>query len=432
MRIDLTGVRSRVLFGLVVFLAAGILAFAGGEAWLAEHWNASSESQLWQKAARLEPGDAEYWRHLGLYRQWDVGHGDNQQAVRYLQRATGIDPRSAGLWMDLAEAYQASGDSRRAEAAYGRAQADYPISSEVAWRYGSFLLYEGKFVEGYAEIRRALLVDPSLSASAVSECWQANPSIAPILDEVLPAKAEYYVTAMDFFLSQNLFDPALAVWNRQVTLNLPIKMAEAIPLLNALIDQNRIADAQQGWRQAVKAANWPEDRSDSQSLVFNGGFENDIANGGFGWREIPVSGVRVAYDSQVAHSEARSMRIEFDGTANLDFQNLFQYVPVQPRTRYRFSAYLRTEEISTESGMRFEIFDPRHPSEVQILTPNLTGTNPWTPVQADFETGADTELLEIAVRRTPEWKFDNKLSGTVWVDDVSLLPSQAATKSALR
>ena len=430
MRIDLTSLRARVLFGFVVVLAGGILAFAGGEAWLAEHWNASSRPELWRKAAAIEPDDAEYWRHLGLYRQWDVGHGDVHEAVRYLRRATRIDPRSAGSWMQLADAYQASGDAADAEKAYAQAQADYPISSEVAWRYGSFLLYEGKFSQGYAEIKRALLVDPSLSASAVSESWQANPSIAAILDDVLPAKPEYYVTAMDIFLSQNLLDQALAVWNRQVSLGLPVKMADTIPLLNALIDQNRIADAEQAWRQVLRAANWPVDRGDGESLVFNGGFEHDIANGGFDWQEAPVSGAHFGYSSHIVHSGARSLRIVFNGTANLDFRNLFQYVPVQPRTHYQFSAYVRTDEISTESGMRFEIVDPRHPSEVQILTPNLVGTNPWTLAQADFVTGADTELVEIAVRRTPEWRFDNKLRGTVWIDDVALAPAQVPPKGA--
>lgn len=126
------------------------------------------------------------------------------------------------------------------------------------------------------------------------------------------------------------------------------------------------------------------------------------------------------------------MRIEFDGKVNLDFQNLYQDVPVQPRTSYHFSAYVRTREISTASGIRLEIVDPRHPSEVQILTPNLVGTNPWTPVEADFETGADTELLEILVRRVPEWRFDNKLRGTVWIDDVTLTPGTLPPKGAAK
>jgi hypothetical protein len=365
---------------------------------------------------------------VGLSRQWDLSPGRIHEAVSYLQKATHVDPLSADLWMELADVYAASGDLVRAQEAYERAQANYPISSEVAWRYGSFLLYEGKFSDGYAQIRRALLVDSSLASSAISECWQSDPNVASILDKVLPAKPEYYRSAMEFFLSHNLLDPALAVWNRQRTLGLPTTMPDVIPLVDALIDQDRMAEAHQTWHQALEVANWPQGPVKDGSLVFNGGFEHDFANGGYDWREVTVSGARFDFDSAIAHSGSRSLRIQFDGTVNLDFHNLFQYIPVESGTRYHFSAYVQTDGISTDRGIGFEIFDPRHPSRVQLVTSEIIGTNPWTLVEADLVTGPDTHFLKIALRRIPSWKFDNKLSGTVWVDDVALTPISEASQ----
>jgi hypothetical protein len=329
--------------------------------------------------------------------------------------------------MDLADAYQASGDAVQAQQAYEKAQANYPISSEVAWRYGSFLLYEGKLSDGYAQIRHALLVDPSLTSDAISECWQADPNVVAILDKALPTKPEYYRSAMEFFLSRNLLDPALAAWDRERTLGLPITMPNAIPLIDALIDQDRVAEARQTWQQALEAAHWPQGAGKDGSLVFNGGYEQDFANGGYDWREVATNGVRFDFDGLTAHSGSRALRIQFEGTSNLDFHNLFQYVPVDPGTRYHFSAYLRTEGVSTDRGIGFEIFDPRHPSQVQQATSEVLGTNPWTLVQADVVTGPETHFLKIAVKRLPSWKFDNKLSGTVWIDDVVLTPMSAAS-----
>lgn len=427
---DLSRRGTQSLFFLVVVLLGGALACLAGKAWLAEHWNASPSPDRWQWAAILEPGNAQYWRHLGLYRLRDLNHGNIHQAIGYFRRATQTDASSAGQWMDLAGAYDAAGEAARAEQAYKRAQADYPISAEISWRYGGFLLHRGLLSRGDAQIRRALLVEPSLAPSAIAECWQVDPNVAAILDKVLPARSTDYLLARDFFLSQHLLDPALAVWTRQIALRLPVKMPDAIPLVNALIDRDRLANAKLAWVQALGAANWPRDRNEDGSLVFNGGFEHPIANGGFDWRENPGSGGRFAFDSRIFHSGSRSLRIEFDGTANLNFQGLFQYVPVRPASRYRFSAYVRTEELSTDSGIRFEILDPRHPAETHILTPNRTGTTPWTQVETDVTTGPDTKLLEIALRRMPSAKFDNKLSGTVWVDDVALPPAQSMLKGA--
>jgi tetratricopeptide (TPR) repeat protein len=428
MQIDLTRAWPRTCVFVVVVLFSGILTFFSGKAYLAAQWNASPNPELWLKAVRLEPGNAEYWARVGLSRQGDLSPGGIHEAVRYLQRATQLNPRSSDLWMELADVYQTSGDPVRAQEAYEKAQSNYPISSEVAWRYGSFLLYEGKLSDGHTEIQQAISIDPSLTQSAIAECWQSNPSVASIVDKVLPARSDYYVAAIDFFLSQNLLSPALAVWNRQLALGLPIKMRDAIPLVDALINQDRLDVAQQTWQQMLKAANWPEDPNNDESLIFNGRFERDITNGGFDWRQVLVSGARLAFDSRIAHAGSRSFRVQFDGRENLDFQNLFQYVLVQSKTSYHFSAYVRTEGISTDSGIRFEILDPRHPSQVQIITPNIIGTNPWTQLHADLMTGSDTDLLKITLRRIPSWKFDNKLSGTAWVDDVALTPVKESPK----
>jgi len=100
-------------------------------------------------------------------------------------------------------------------------------------------------------------------------------------------------------------------------------------------------------------------------------------------------------------------------------------VLVAPATRYRFRGFLRTDQISTDSGMRFEIIDPRRPKDLDVLTPNETGTPPWTMEEVEFTTGAQTHLIRIALRRLPSARLDNKISGTVWVDDIALLPTGA-------
>ncbi len=56
------------------------------------------------------------------------------------------------------------------------------------------------------------------------------------------------------------------------------------------------------------------------------------------------------------------------------------------------------------------------------MTPNLVGTQPWALDEADFTAGPRTHLVRIGLRRLSSSKLDNKLRGTVWVDEVSLVP----------
>jgi hypothetical protein len=158
------------------------------------------------------------------------------------------------------------------------------------------------------------------------------------------------------------------------------------------------------------------------SLVWNGGFEQEPLNGGFDWRVNPAAGAEMALDEQIVHSGRRSLRVDFDGTANVDFQNVWQDVAVHPSTRYRFNAFLRTRDLTTDNGMRFEIRDISSPGNPAHSTSNLLGNQSWTEANIDFISGAETKVLQIVLRRTPSDKLGNKIRGTAWVDDVALLP----------
>jgi tetratricopeptide (TPR) repeat protein len=432
MRISLESVRARSFFAIAVLVISIGFGFLAAKVWLAKYWNRSSNPKNWLRAAKLEPGNAEYWRKLGVASELSMQDPSGRTAITDLRRAAKLDPRSADIWADLANAYEKVGNPAEARKAYEKAQADYPISSDIAWRYGSFLLRQGDLAGGFGQIRRALAVDPSLTTSGVAECWEASRNADTVLKDALPHETSYYLAAQDYFLSQKQDDAALVAWNGLLNLQQQLKVQDATPLVNQLIDDHRIPEARKTWQEALDATHWPHQQSDSGSAVFNGGFEYPVANGGFGWREEPVSGVTYDLDRGVAHSGKQSLRVTFDGSTNLDFAQLLQFVPVKPNQRYQFIAFIRTENISTDSGVRFLIYDPNHASAPRTLTPNIIGTNAWTEVATDVSTGAHTDLLIIALRRIPSEKFDNKLAGTVWIDNVSLVPVEEETSTTPR
>jgi hypothetical protein len=162
------------------------------------------------------------------------------------------------------------------------------------------------------------------------------------------------------------------------------------------------------------------------SLMWNGNFGRDLVNGGLGWRWAPPPiGVSMSFDPAPPSLGIRSLRLDFNGGANLDLGQPLQYVPVEPSRKYHFHAYLRTESITTESGMRFSIYAPHQTGAVNVSTDNLTGTNPWTAADAYFTTGPDTHFLVVRLYRSASRLFDNRLSGTVWIADISLIPADS-------
>lgn len=374
-----------------------------------------------QRGTQLIPGNAEAWDRLGRFRQWNFANSDPADAVRDYQKAVQDLPISSDYWIDLAIAYGQTGNIEKANEAFQHAKTEYPTSAEVAWQYGNFLLRENQVGKGLEEVHRAVTADPSLIPLAISRVWISTHDVNMLLDRALPPTNSAYFQALNFL--QNDAESSLIVWNRLMALNQPFVLANAFPFLDELIAADRGTDATKVWLEATRASGVTFEPPLGSSLIWNGRFTEAFANGGLGWRwDSPVS-VEINFDQPRVAAPARSVRLDFGGGNNTDLDAPAEYVPVRPNTGYRFSAYLKTEAISTESGVRFSISDPNHGGAVNVTTDNLTGTHPWTEAEVEVVTGPETHFLVLRLYRPPSRLFENKLSGTVWIADVSLTPS---------
>jgi tetratricopeptide (TPR) repeat protein len=412
---DHPAVRWLTLAGIL--LSSFGLIFAAVRHGIADYWAESPNASQWLRAAELEPSNAQNWYRLGRYRKLDPENADVPLAISYYQRAVELDPNSASYWLDLAGAYETVGDVGNAENAFRSAQQDHPISSDVNWRYGNFLLRQNRLEESFRQIERAVSADPKLTPLAVSLCWRRTHDIDQILTFALPQKADAYWGAIAYFVSAGEPVVAMAVWKHLIAEKPSFPLPNAFPLLELLIGSQNVDEARVVWQQACSAAGIALELN-GDSLIWDGGFESEFLNGGFAWRFRPVAGATMNLDEEVVHSGRRSLRVVFDGTANVNFENIWQFVVVQPNTKYRFSSYIRTQEITTDKGIHFEISGDGISNQV---TPNVAGTQPWVLDDVKFSTGPETRLLRITLRREPSDKFGNKIRGTVWVDDVSLV-----------
>jgi len=432
MEIPVGSTRRRTILLAVSLLAAALISFEASRLWLASHLLNTGNLPQMERGASLAPGNGDYWDRLGHLRQWDLLDTDLPGAIADYKKAVADDPHSAHYWIDLASAYEASGDLARAEESFARAKAVYPLSAEVAFHYGNFLLREQKYPEAYGELQRAVRIDPTLLPLAISRTWRATEDVDSLLNQMLPADQDTYLQAIDFFATIHNPDPALAVWQRLLALGKPFPLERTFSLFDELIRQDRSEDALRLWREAASANGLSQGEPNPKSLIWDGKFQNDFLNGGLDWRWGAPPGVSIDFDSTPAPRGSRSVRLDFGGGSNISLEAPLQYVPVDPNRSYHFHASMRTDQITTESGPRFSVSDPNHAGAVDVLTDSFTGSHVWTPVDTDIATGPDTHFLLVQLVRRQSRLFDNKLSGTVWIADVSLTPANTETGQVSR
>jgi hypothetical protein len=417
--------------GLLVLLALALaagLSYSGIRNALAVHDAELNTPDSYERATKLEPDDARNWYLLGRYWQYNLEDPDAQRAIRSYQKALSFDPRSADSWLDLGTAYESEGDTAAARNAFVQAKRVYPLSPEVSWRYGNFLLRRGELDAAFAEFRHAVEADPKRGAAAFALSMRFNPDVNSVSERVLPHSQDVYLNVISALAEQEQSDQALIVWSKLAALHPQLQLSESYPLLELLIHKRRVAEAQRVWNQALAFSAVPRPPDPLNSLVWDGGFETNVTGGGFTWRYSPfIGGVVITLDTKEKHSGNRSLRLTFNGLSNVNFNDVCQYVPVEPATSYHFSAWIRTRSLSTDQGVRFGLHSLGDSSNSTVWTEDMEGTQPWTKVELPWTSAKDVRELQLCVSRLPSAKFDSKIRGSAWIDDVALVPAPAET-----
>ena len=155
-------------------------------------------------------------------------------------------------------------------------------------------------------------------------------------------------------------------------------------------------------------------------IIWNGDFELPAENGGFDWRLGHAEGVKVFIDREVRLTGNASLRASFDGRSNPDIYVAKQIAPVEPESLYRVKLSIRTEGITTLNGVFLDVSGYRCPN-LTVRTEPVTGTtNLWKDISTEFVTPKDCMAVWLGIRREKSDKFDNRISGNVWIDSVSM------------
>jgi tetratricopeptide (TPR) repeat protein len=431
-------VLARIFLAICLLYCIYLAARQGIAAW----YFRQASPQAIQTAIKWDPQNPEYYDALATLTHLYAAGGNSAEVVRLSERATTLSPYNAFYWADLGAAYEWSGRNDDALRAFTRAHALFPNSPEINWKIANFYVRTGKISDALRTLKEVLLEDPSKERQVFSLVANATADTQEILREMLPQSAPILLDYLDFQIETNRMDPAAQTWATLLELKSPFDPARVLPYLDALIQRAQVDRLTAAW--ASLATRFPQEiaaRESKPNLITNANFAFAPLNGGFDWRVIPVQGAAVTVeastgvDASTGIDAGKSLRIDFDGTQNLDYAHILQYVPVTPNTTYKFSAYMRAQGITTDSGPRFvlqDAYDPAtlvdvssaaaNPIRFSISTDNVTGTSDWSPHQLEFKTTGNTRLLIVKVVRPPSHKFDNKLAGTVWIARVTLLP----------
>jgi tetratricopeptide (TPR) repeat protein len=407
--------KTLLLAGVIVLTCA--YGYYSAQTYRASRYgNQVSEATL-HAALTLEPGNAEFHDRLGQY--YFHAHQDAVRAAKEYRVAVTLNPHNAYYWLNLASAYEVLDNRTEQERAITAACRTGPSTPDVLWTAANLYLVRGDVERGVPLLRRVLEVyagtDYQAMSAAVSLSWRATHDVDLILQRILPPRADVHVAFLYLLVSNGEVQKAHEVWERIVELGQPVEVRFLFGYIDALLQINDADQARRVWSQLTSLNPELGGRVSSDNLVFNGGLEQPALNGGLDWRIQPHDSVAIAADTSQFHGGTQSLRITFNGEALSD-AGVLQYVPVKPGARYVFTAYMRAEDVWTQSGPRFQVRDARSGTQY-FLGEDVIGSAYWRESSGHFITGPDTHLLAVSIVRNPS---GSRIKGTIWIDDISL------------
>ena len=387
-----------------------------------------------ERASALWPANPEFHYRLGILELSSPDHPDAAQAMQQLRQSVALAPAAVQYWAQLAWACEEAGDRRCSDDAIDRVRQLAPMDAEAVALTANYYVVAGDRALALQQFGHLLQIAPERGHDVFRVLDSAGypaSDIEPLLFAGGPAIVADYLV---YLTEHGKAEQAAQLWSAMVQRaqagGMTLTAASAAPYINYLLGRRLGGAALQVRADLERLKVFNGDQTAPGNFVFNGSFEQPPANNGFDWRRPDASYPPVNLFASGGHGGAHCLRADFNVGLNQDFVLAFQFLPLLPDSRYRLTASVRTDSITSDSGPRLRLSDPVCPDCLHVETEGTVGTTPWHPVSVEFSTGPNTRMVELQVARPLGRYFPRDITGTFWLDDVSLQREPSTAEAA--
>lgn len=383
----------------------------------------SPEVSVVHKALAVDPGNPVLHNRLSQLESDSLQPSKLTDAIREASQATKLNPNKSDYWLTLASACESARGNACADQAIERALVLSPMAPRVWWMAGNHYLRADRPEAALHCFHRLLNLSPDYAAPTFALTLRAYGDPQMILDKVVGDSKDpaLGLAFADFMSAKSHFDAAHQAWTQIANGASQFPFAAVQPYLERLMSHGRYQEAQAVWLRlegrGIIAR--PAD-SEPGNLVFNGGFEQPPLGAGFDWRSEASSYATVDFADASPYEGTHCLRVDFPVGQNDEFEPVFQTIPVVPRRPYSLAAYVRSSDIMSDSGPRLRVTDPDCTACLNVWTDAAVGSTPWHKVTLRFSTGPHTQAVRLSVWRPRSRTFPMDISGSFWVDAVSI------------
>jgi len=336
---------------------------------------------------------------------------DYSEIINLYLTAITNNPLNSSAWMGLSDAYLEEGDFVKSRNALMRGIdiSDHYIAR--LWESSILAMRLGEEDLAINNIKIVAKYDPDRRVRMFDTAWLLFNDSEMIFNDVVSESLinEYF----KYLIDRHKINEAIYVWDKIEKNEIPFDNKVFNYFLSSLLRYKMVSNAFSVWSENT---NYVFDDSNS---IINGNFENELQDSVIGWSINGGPGFEVTHETYQPLYGDGSMKIVFNGEENIDFRHISQILPVSPNTEYEFSLVMSTNDITTKNGIGWEVYcfdDYKKFANSEFLN----GTNQKKALNLRVITPDNCNSIILVLRRYKSYKLDNKLSGSLLVDNVVL------------
>ena len=396
---------------LVIVSATALLVWRIGSLGLSAYYTESPQAGTETAAKALA------WnRHhpLALYRRaLTLRADDPEAAVGLLRRAFAENPADVRPLVALAGLAQAQGDQHRAEALLATAVQLAPADPWVHEQVAAYWIIRQDVEPAMRHWSIALEIDP-----------QAKQRLFPLLMRLaedprtrfaFKRVAQSPPTWWDPFFAQiaanakDLETVRVLHTMRRQSEQAPATDTERKVFVERMIKSGQIAEAYVDWVSGL-------DREQRQNLglLFDGGFELEPSQWGFGWHMHSEPRALVDRGSTFGVDGSQALRLIFKDHQG-PFGGVSQLLFLDPG-RYRLSGRVATDSLDSAGGIQWRVQCLQPERKELSASERFLGANEWRDFSFELEVPESCILQELRLVSAGKNKFEQRITGGAWFD----------------
>jgi hypothetical protein len=317
------------------------------------------------------------------------------------------DPSNPHAWAGYGEYLASTGQTAAAQHAFARALALGPGLAPVLMRAANFDFTHERSAEGLSLVPRILSQTAEYDEILFSYLQLSGLGATQLLDQAIPASPREARSWLRWTLTHastaDIVTTAAWLQCRGLT-----NQQSATDTVNALWQRAAYGEAQQVWLAWLGTAAGEYPRT---QLLANPLFEREPGATPLDWDLSPRTGLE--------YSRRDGLEVRFLGQDNVTDAGVRQYAVVSPG-RYRLTADVSAEDITTNEGVFFRVTDAENPARLSAQTAPFLGTQARAITTLEVIVPAGTHVVRVELARKSSLKFDNKLAGTLRIHRLAL------------